>query len=266
MRGRFPSSTKNELASKPIAAPVSAVARSSTIEREHRALGPAHRKHRSVERGRGVRRRIPVAVERPAGRDRLALLRGDHHLAARDLGERQVDERAPARRREETRRRSGSCRGAGAARPRPPSPPASCRWRARRGRPLRPARGDTPRRRSDGCSSRPHTRRRARARGGSPRPPRAHTPETRARTSHRPAQRHPSRGRSRAARTRRRGRSRDAARTGGRATHRARQARAPPRRRARRQWSRPSRDSHRRARAHAWRGPAARRARRAACG
>ena len=66
-RGRLPSSTKNELASKPIAAPVSAVTSSSTIERQHRALGPAHRQHRAFEPGLRIGRRIAVAVERPAG-------------------------------------------------------------------------------------------------------------------------------------------------------------------------------------------------------
>ncbi len=267
MRGRFPSSTKNELASKPIAAPVSAVARSSTTSASIAPLVPPIG---SIDPSSAAAASVvgfPSRSSAQPERDRLALLRGDHHLAARDLGQRQVDDERRRAARAETRRRSDSCRGAAAARLRPPSPPASCRWRARRIRPHRPARGDTRRRRSDGCSS-----------------PRAYaTPSSRARRiASLDRQRTRGKGepalrvdqdcatlRSNDLRLRRPvgAAVREMRRVLGDARSAVRgRAPAPPRRRARPRWSMPSRDSRRRARAHASRGPAARRARRAACG
>ena len=70
IRGRLPSSTKNESASKPNAAPVSAHAQQLDDEREHRALGPAHRQHRCLRAPRPADRSSdcrPRSSAQPSG-------------------------------------------------------------------------------------------------------------------------------------------------------------------------------------------------------
>ena len=141
-------------ASKPIAAPVSAHASSSTISASIAPLVPPIASIDPASAGLGVGRRLAVAVERPAQRNRPAFLRRDHHLAARDLGQRQVDQQRRAVACAETPRRSDWCRRSDACRRPPASPTANCRTRGRPCPLPQPARGDRRRRRNDGCWSR----------------------------------------------------------------------------------------------------------------
>ena len=52
----------------------------------YRAFRAAHREHRTRQRSVRIGRRIAVAIERPTERNRLALLRCDHHFAPRNFG------------------------------------------------------------------------------------------------------------------------------------------------------------------------------------
>src|SRR5690606_26285175 len=57
---------------------------------ERRALGAAERHERALQRSLGIRCWLAVLIERPTGWNGLALLRGHHDLAARDLAQRQI--------------------------------------------------------------------------------------------------------------------------------------------------------------------------------
>lgn len=150
MCGRLPASVKNESASKPNAAPVSAQQISSTISASIAPLIPTGRQHHAGEPGLRVGGWIAVPVERPAGGNRLALARRHHQLAARNLGQRQVDRQrrrvAPQR-----PRRSGWCRRLRACLPTRTSLLVNRRTPARPFRRRRPVRDATPRRRNGGC-------------------------------------------------------------------------------------------------------------------
>ena len=61
-------------------------------QRERRALGVTERHHRAGERLVCICRRPAVDIQRPAFGDRLAFLRRRHHVAARDLRQREVDD------------------------------------------------------------------------------------------------------------------------------------------------------------------------------
>ena len=85
------------------------------------ALVAAGRRHRALQRLRGVRRRLALGVERPARRDRLAGAGALHHLALGDDAGALVDDKSRA---------AGAVRGRRATRDSCPAP-VSSRPRAR---------------------------------------------------------------------------------------------------------------------------------------
>ena len=118
MRGRLPSSARNESASKPKAAPVSAQHRSSTTSASIAPLTPPAGSIMPSSAALASVVGLAFAIHRPALRNRLAFARRHHQLAARDFRQRQVDDQRRARR----ARKDGSDRIG--AEDRPPAAPA----------------------------------------------------------------------------------------------------------------------------------------------
>jgi hypothetical protein len=102
MPGRLPASTKKLDASKPKFAPISAVTKSSTTSASIAPFGLETAPIGSIDPSRPAFGSVvgrPGGVERPADRDRTALLRRHHQLAARDLAQlRSISSGAAARR------------------------------------------------------------------------------------------------------------------------------------------------------------------------